>query len=143
MADAFDRARSFLGSAARPLEAARFRYHFQGAPAEDALARLEEYRNPDGGFGLAFEPDLRAPESSVLATSVALQVVRELCISADATGEALAFLEDRYARNQRSWRIIPPTAEASPHAPTGGVSACQSHPGPWTNSAHLRRITST
>lgn len=76
-------ARHYLLHHARPLEAARYRYHFEDGKAEVVLAALTVFRNEDGGFGKALEPDLRTPASSVLATSVAFQVLEEVGASAD------------------------------------------------------------
>ena len=77
-AAAFARARRFVATKARPLELARLRFHFDSAPAVAVLAELQKFQNADGGFGKALEPDLRASESSALATSVAFQIIREV-----------------------------------------------------------------
>ncbi|TWV33391.1 hypothetical protein FRZ03_30670 [Streptomyces misionensis] len=60
---------------ARVLEQRLFAYHFlRGAP--DAVeAALDAYRNPDGGYGHALEPDLRGPVSQPLHTAHALRVL--------------------------------------------------------------------
>ncbi len=57
--EAFERARAFLKSEARPLDRALFEHEFEGAPGERAIEELARYQNPDGGFGRALEPDLR------------------------------------------------------------------------------------
>ena len=74
--EAFEASRRFVETTARPLEIARLSCHFEGASDESVLAALGEYRNADGGFGHALEPDLRANESSALCTSIAFQVLR-------------------------------------------------------------------
>lgn len=56
--EAFETSRRFVETTARPLEVGRFYYHFEGASDESVLAALGEYRNADGGFGHALEPDL-------------------------------------------------------------------------------------
>lgn len=71
-------AKHFILQSARPLEQALYRYHFESGTKEDVLKQFETFQNSDGGFGHALEPDLRAPESSALATSVALNILREL-----------------------------------------------------------------
>lgn len=60
---------------ARVLEQRLFAYHFlRGAP--DAVeTALDAYRNEDGGYGHALEPDLRGPESQPLHTAHALRVL--------------------------------------------------------------------
>lgn len=82
--EAFETARRFIKTIARPLEVKRFRYHFEGASDESLLAVLGEYQNADGGFGNALEPDLRANESSVLCTSIAFQILRSTQARPDA-----------------------------------------------------------
>ena len=62
---AFDTSRQFIEAKARPLEIARFHSHFDGASHEPVIAALEEFRNADGGFGRALEPDVRVSESSL------------------------------------------------------------------------------
>ena len=103
-------ARDYLLQQARPLEAARYRYHFEGATAEAVLAALAVFQNPDGGFGHALEPDLRTPASSVLATSVAFQVMAEVDAPADhpLVQGALAYLLASFDSAAHRRPIIPP-----------------------------------
>jgi hypothetical protein len=49
--EAFERADSFVKQQGRPLDVARFAYHFEGEPAEAVVAQLSSYQNRDGGFG--------------------------------------------------------------------------------------------
>lgn len=116
---ALDAARTFLMEQARPLEAARFQFHFEGASADAVLAELGPYQDMDGGFGHALEPDLRAPESSAIATSVAFQILREIGAEGDRrlAGQALRYLLAAFDRRLGGWRIVPPSTDASPHAP--------------------------
>jgi hypothetical protein len=117
--ESFEVSRSFLETRARPLEVARLAFHFDGAPAGSVLAALGKYQNPDGGFGQALEPDLRAPESSALCTSLAFQVFREVSAGPDESmvARALAYLLETLDRDRGHWRIIPAVAADSPHAP--------------------------
>ena len=117
--DSLKRARDYIENNARPLEKARFRYHFNSGPADDVIIELKEYQNPDGGFGNALESDLRAPESSALCTSVAFQVLREVgkYDLDEMTTKAIRYLLDTFDNEKITWRIIPKTAERYPHAP--------------------------
>lgn len=115
----FDAARRYLLEQARPLEAARFRCHFEDAHHSVAIDELAAFQNEDGGFGNALEPDLRAPESSAICTSVAYQILREVgaghsLLMADRALEYLLLACDP---RTKGWRIVPESAEASPHAP--------------------------
>lgn len=71
-------ARRFVFDAARLLDRHRFTALLDSGPREPVLAALRAYRNPDGGFGHALEPDLRAPTSQVGATLYALEILAEL-----------------------------------------------------------------
>jgi hypothetical protein len=115
----FEAARKFLETAARPLELARFRHHFAGAPASAVVDALEAYRNPDGGFGRALEPDLWAPESSALCTSVAFRVLGSIRAGPEEPMIAggVDHLLRTLDRERLHWRIIPASAAMSPHAP--------------------------
>ncbi len=115
----YQRARTFLLEAARPVERELFRHAFEGAPARPALDALAAFANPDGGFGHGLEPDLRLPDSSALATSVALQRLRELGATADEplVVGALGFLRESYDPALRAWRCVPPAVDAHPRAP--------------------------
>jgi hypothetical protein len=116
---AFDASRRFLEGTARPLEHARFQHAFLGGSSEMVLNALGQYQNNDGGFGRALEPDLRAPESSVLCTSIAFQILRMLNASPEnaLVSSGIRFLMANLDREQCGWRIIPETAENSPRAP--------------------------
>ncbi|HET6504350.1 MAG TPA: hypothetical protein VFG87_26665 [Amycolatopsis sp.] len=69
-------AANFLATHARALDRHRFRTVLGSAP-EPALAALEAYRNPDGGYGWGLEPDLRSPESQTGPALHAFEVFAE------------------------------------------------------------------
>ena len=73
-----ERARLFLYRCARPLELARYQYHFEGGSREAVLSALAVYQNPDGGFGHALEADCWNPYSSPIQTWAATQILREI-----------------------------------------------------------------
>jgi hypothetical protein len=70
-------AETFIWSAARLVDRHRYTMLFEGASADPALAALSGYRNLDGGFGHALEPDLRCPGSQPAATLYALEMLHE------------------------------------------------------------------
>lgn len=117
-AEQFAAARDYLLRAARPLEAARYRYHFGGGDAGDVMAALAPFRADGGGYGRALEPDLRTPAASALATSVALQVAEEAGAPAShpVVSDAIDYLLATYDPATARWRIIPPAAEGAPRA---------------------------
>jgi hypothetical protein len=60
---------------ARVLEQRRFAYHFLNGGADAVETALDAYRNEDGGYGHALEPDLRGPVSQPLHVGHALRVL--------------------------------------------------------------------
>lgn len=70
-------AETFIWSAARLVDRHRYAMLFLGGSADPMLAALSGYRNPDGGFGHALEPDLRCPGSQPAATLSALEMLHE------------------------------------------------------------------
>ena len=115
----FDASLRFIETTARPLEAARLHFHFNGASAESVLAVLRKYQNADGGFGNALEPDFRAMESSALCTTIAFQILRSIRVRPedDVVSEGIAYFLKTLDRAKGQWRIIPKSTEGSPHAP--------------------------
>ena len=53
----FIEVRSWIHRNARPLENALWNYHFEGGSVDAVLSILQEYQQPDGGFGNAVEAD--------------------------------------------------------------------------------------
>lgn len=81
----FDAAADFLAGHARVLDRRVFQRMFGGgeaAPVRDAIAA---YRNGDGGFGHALEPDIRTAASQPAAVEMALRLMD----AADAWDERL------------------------------------------------------
>jgi hypothetical protein len=79
-------AEQFLAANARVLEWRRFERLFRDGDAGPVRDAVAAYRNPDGGFGHALEPDGRCPGSQPLAIDFALRVLLE----ADAWDTTLA-----------------------------------------------------
>jgi len=130
--DSYDRAARFMRTQARPLECALFEHDLEEGPVEPVLEALEGFRNPDGGFCKALEPDLRYEGSSVLCTTVALQVLHGLGAAADhplAQG-AVRYLMGVYDRKVQAWPITPPEVNSAPRAPWwhhGGQKGATEH----------------
>lgn len=74
----FDKARTFIYRNARPLDIARWKYHFENGSKEAVLNALSAYQNNDGGFGHALEPDAWNPNSSPIQTWTATEILREI-----------------------------------------------------------------
>lgn len=67
--------RDFMLRNARLLERRRFAVHFEGGDGADAVRALAAYRNRDGGFGAALEPDKRDPSSQPVDVQFALETM--------------------------------------------------------------------
>ena len=84
-------AADFMATHARVLDRRRFELLYGGADPAGALAALDGYRNPDGGYGWGLEADLRSPESQPGAALHAFEVFEEI---APATAPQAAALCD-------------------------------------------------
>jgi hypothetical protein len=72
-----DLAEQYILSNARVLERHRFATLFRGGDPRRVVAALMPYRNEDGGFGQALEPDGRGPGSQPAATLAAFRFLDE------------------------------------------------------------------
>ncbi|WP_395310493.1 hypothetical protein V4U86_06665 [Mycobacterium sp. AMU20-3851] len=71
-------ARRFVYLSARLLDRHRMAALLDDAPVEPILKALAAYRNPDGGYGHALEPDVRGPNSETTSTLHALEILDEI-----------------------------------------------------------------
>jgi hypothetical protein len=113
----FDAAAAFISANARVVDRRRFQRMFGGggaAPVRDAVAA---YRNDDGGFGHALEPDCRAPGSQPLAVDMGLRILDET----DAWDESLVLGACDWlaavAPGAGGAAFAEPTISGWPHAP--------------------------
>lgn len=131
----------FILREARLLERHRFAHLFRGGPSEPVLAALDAYRNDDGGFGHALEPDLRGAGSEPIPTQYALEFLDELGVNASdpRVGGACRFLSS-ILRDDAGLPFVTKASQAAPHAPYlqyhEGSSLTQSA----ANAAALHRL---
>lgn len=110
-------AERFLLTNGRVLERHRFAALLHGGSVDRVLAALRVYRNPDGGFGHALEPDARGPHSEPLSTLAALDVVDEIGALQDPlVADALTWIAS-IALPDGGVPFALPEALAAPHAP--------------------------
>ena len=113
----FDAAAGFLAASARVLDRRVFQRLFSGGAAEPVRDAVAAYRNADGGFGLALEPDCRTAASQPAAVEMALRIMD----LADAWDE-------RLVRGAIDWLVtmapaeggatfVEPSVSEGPHAP--------------------------
>lgn len=116
----YSKARSFICRNARPIDFARFKYHFEQGSKEDVLAILAAYQNPDGGFGFALEADAWNPNSTPIQTFSATEILREMDLTSGdhpIIQGILKYLESGRNFNGRVWSKIARSNNEYPHAP--------------------------
>lgn len=74
----FTKAKEFIYRNARPVDLARWQYHFENGNADQVLKALAFYQNKDGGFGHGLECDCFNPYSSPIQTWTATEILREI-----------------------------------------------------------------
>jgi hypothetical protein len=143
-------AENFIWSAARLVDRHRYSMLFADGPAEPVVEALRGYRNADGGFGHALEPDLRCPGSQPAPTLYALEILSEAgAADGELARDACAFIA-RVAAPDGGIPSVLPGFEGYPHAPwfqpgPGSVLtlalAAALHAGGVTDDAWLERAT--
>lgn len=125
-----DAATTFVHTCGRLLERHRLAYLLDHSDPEPVLRALRAYRNPDGGFGHAIEPDMRAPDSQPVGIHTAMEILHEVGVADDPmVGPACDWL-------------------ASIARADGGVPFCLpsalDHPrGPWWQPRDVSSVTQT
>jgi hypothetical protein len=112
-----DAAERFIYANARLLERRRLAVLLDGEPVDAVLSTLAAYRNDDGGFGHALEPDVRSPHSEPTATLAALEVLSEVGALADPMVAGAADWLDAISGRDGQVPTVMPTAADFPHAP--------------------------
>jgi hypothetical protein len=107
----------FILANARLLDRHRLAVLLHGGSTAPVLDALCAYRNPDGGFGHALEPDVRAPESEPVAVLHALEVLAEIEALAEPMVANAAAWVATIADPDGGVPFVLPTAAAHPHAP--------------------------
>ena len=113
----FEAATDFLAARGRLLDRRVFERLFRGGAAEPVRDAVAAYRNADGGFGHALEPDCRAAASQPAAVEMALRVM-------DLAGA----WDERLVRDAVDWlsaiapaeggaAFVEPSVSQGPHAP--------------------------
>lgn len=133
MNSTFERAKTFMYRNARPLDLARFQYHFENGSKQNVMNVLSYYQNEDGGCGHAIEADCWNPNSTPLHTGGASDIIREI----DFTERNHPFIQGLlkwYTSgehfNGHHWSITVKSNNEYPHAPwwhTESVSSCHTN----------------
>lgn len=109
-------ARMFILSNARLLERHLFACLFAGGSQSKVIAALEAYRNEDGGFGNALEPDKRTPSSQPIDQEMALRVLDDADFETDIVQSICNFLTT-ISTPEGGVPFTLPTVRDAPRAP--------------------------
>lgn len=116
-AAALDAAERHVWLSGRVLERLRFAALFRDGDRDRVVTALAAYRNPDGGFGEALEPDFRGPVSQPLTVDTALNVLAEVdALDHPMTRDALDYLAGITTAEGGVPNALPDVA-GYPHAP--------------------------
>lgn len=130
MNQTFEKARAFVYRNARPLDLARWQYHFEGGSKDAVLTALASYQNEDGGFGHALEPDAWNLNSAPIQTWTATEILREIDFT-DNTHPViqgiLRYLETTSDFNGHYWYANVQSNNDFPRAPWWGFSGDPNH----------------
>lgn len=126
----YEKARNFMYRNARPLDLARFQYHFENGSKEAVLNVLSYYQNEDGGFGHAVEADCWNPNSSPIQSNTASEILREIGFE-DASHPVIQGLLKYYGSGKdfdgKHWAVTVASNNDYPHAHwwhTDSASTC-------------------
>ena len=117
----FEKARQYMYLCARPVDLARWQYHFEGGSRENVLHALRYYQNEDGGFGHGLEADNWNPASSPITTLTAADILAEIGWQEPdhpIVQGMLRYLDsgDSFDPEHRQWRNTIPSNNDHPHA---------------------------
>ena len=113
----FDAAVAFIAANARVLDWRRFQRLFQDGPAAPVRDAVAAYRNEDGGFGRALEPDGRAPSSQAAAAEMALRIMNETDAWDEDLVRGVCDWLAAVAPAEGGAAFVEPTIAGWPHAP--------------------------
>ncbi len=107
----------FLASNARVLEWRCFERLCAGGAAQPIRDAVLAYRNPDGGFGHALEPDGRCPATQPLAIEFALRVLDQFDAWDEEVAKGACDWLEAHQPLEGGAAFTEPTIAAWPHAP--------------------------
>ena len=118
--DTVEASSRYIMNNARYLEKVLFGHYFESESPEKVIKALKMYQNKDGGYGNGLEPDFRLPNSSPMATSVALQLLDEFSEHPEAQVQieaAINYLESTFNSEIMGWEATSKHVNLYPHAP--------------------------
>jgi hypothetical protein len=122
----YQKTHTFIYLNARPLDIARWQYHFESGSKEAVLTALAAYQNEDGGFGHALEPDCWNPNSAPIQTWTATEALREINFTDSAhpiIDGILRYLASGKEYTGHFWLNAPQSNNDYPRAPWWSVES--------------------
>lgn len=116
----FDRIRVWMLRNARPIDLARWKYHFEEGPIHEVMTCLSAYQNSDGGFGHALEADSWNPYSTPVQTAAAVGILKESGFQDRRDGlvnAILSYLDSESGFREGRWENVAQSNDSYPHAP--------------------------
>lgn len=116
----FIKIKNWMYRNARPLEIARWKYHFENSNSDDVIAALKAYQNADGGFGNSIEADSWNPNSSPYSTSAAIGILDEINFkdkNHPIIKDILRYLDSTSDFTGKYWSALIQSNNDYPHAP--------------------------
>ena len=86
---------------------------------EEIINELKKYQNADGGFGHCLEPDVRMPDSSVLATTravIVLHEVKEKRVKIKMIEDIVHYFESQYDNDRKGFYMVSKEVNNYPRA---------------------------
>lgn len=93
--------------------------HFLHNNDLELIKYLSEFQNSDGGFGNGLEADIRLPNSSVIATCMAISILEDIkdnTVKKDINQKIVQYLEKAYKEDTEEFPIVPKEVDDYPHA---------------------------
>lgn len=116
----FKAIRNWVYRNARPVDLARWKFHFEAGPVSAVLEALAAYQNEDGGFAHALEADSWNPYSTPIQTANAVEKLLEVHFEDGAhpvLQGMLKYLDSGADMDGGSWKNVVASNNGYPHAP--------------------------
>jgi len=110
----------YLRENCRLLEKRLFDYYFRDGEPKEIVDALKLYQNQDGGFGQGLESDFRMPDSSPMATSIGVRILKDFDSSKKAKRmlkQAVNYFEYTYNEKRKGWYALSKKVNDYPHTP--------------------------
>lgn len=86
---------------------------------KEIIEELKKYQNEDLGFGNALEPDVRMPNSSVVASDIAVSIleqVKDIKLKESLIKDLVEYYENIYSEIDGRFYMVPKEVDDYPHA---------------------------